>query len=177
MGGHAPARETAEDPALNPVTGLPYDAMPFCDGPTRPLRAGQRIELNEGDYVSARGVARWSGSYRCALHTVYEAGAALAIDVRMTDTPTLTCQGPAGGVLIAPAAVSLQLTAADGTLLQDGPCSSATVSVWPGDTNLELICSQVEMELRAGMVRVTPTKPQMQESLIYFAECHAARGD
>jgi hypothetical protein len=178
MGGHARVPGPLEDLAINPLTGRRYDDIPFCEGPARVLKAGEQIELNQGDYVNARRVARWAGSYRCALHTPDEVGAALEVDVRMVDKPPFTCQGRDGGVVFAPATVSLQLTAADGTILHDGPCSSsATVWVWPAQTNLEVTCSALDIEFRAGQVLIGPTGLQMPEAMFYFAECHAARGD
>ena len=136
--------------------------------------------------MTAASVARWEGSYRCELSTAYADGSTLSyaqgptlqLDVRRVDEPALTCPGRGGGLLMTAAAVSIRLTDTDGTPLQDGPCSSlATVSIWPGRTNLQVTCSGLVIELRADWVRIAKGEPPATETTIYLPECHAERGD
>ena len=66
LGGDPPDLGPTFDPQIEPETNRIYPDYPTCDGASRALRERERIELNGGDYVDARRLARWEGSPRCA---------------------------------------------------------------------------------------------------------------
>lgn len=177
LGGREPARGPLEDPAIDPATGRPYDDAPYCEGPARVVARGERIELNEGAYVRAGSFAPWEGSHDCSLGSDL-ASAQLQVDVALVDEPYSTCAGRGGGLVMAAAAVSVQLTTADGVTLHAGPCSSlARVSAWPGRTNLEVDCTDVSLELRAGWFLVGQARSSAVYPRGYRAECRRAARD
>lgn len=176
LGGREPPRGPLEDPAINPATGRPYDDIPYCAEPARVLKAGERIELNEGAYVRAGSFAPWGGSYICTL-TNDAASALLQVAVAMLDEGQFTCPGRGGGLVSVAAAVSMRLTDADGNTLHAGPCNAlARVSAWPGRTNLEVDCTEVSLELRTGWFLVERDRSSAPETNGYRAECQRAAG-
>jgi hypothetical protein len=135
------------------------------------VEAGARIELNEGDVVGPASFAPWEGSYRCALSTQGTAWGTLQANVRMVDTPRLTCEARGGGMVTAFAAVSIRLRDVEGTPLHDGPCSSlGSVSAWPGRTNLQVDCGGLALRVEAGWIEVDPIET-LENATIYEAHC------
>jgi hypothetical protein len=174
-----------DDPAIDPLTGRFYDDVPICDGPIRPLYSEERIELNAGAHVSLSDLRAWEGSHVCTLDDMGVPGPTLGLDVRLPGDAAATCQRREGGQLMAPAAVSMQLTDADGTLVQDGACTDlGTVTAWPNGTNLRVECGAVTVEIRTGWVRIdrlmyvgiqAPHATATLETAVYFGvECEAA---
>jgi hypothetical protein len=172
LGGREPARGALEDPAIDPATGRPYDEVGVCAETSPRVEANATIELNEGDSIGPGSFAPWEGSYRCALSTPDAAWGTLQVDVRMDDTPWLTCEARGGGMVTAFAAVSIRLNDADGTPLHDGPCSAlANVSAWPGRTSLQVDCGEVALRVEAGWIQVSPIGMETYGTPIYDAQC------
>lgn len=166
------------EPRIDPETGRPYDEEGVCFGPAIPVAAGERIELNHGDYVGPGTFARWEGTYRCALRAGDTASGSLALEVRIADMPMRTCQARDGGLVIAAAAVSLQLKDADGAALHDGPCDSlADVVAWPGHTLLHADCADVAVGVRSDWIRVDRIRSGTKEITFYDVQCARAGGD
>lgn len=174
------------DPQINPVTGRLYDDFPFCDGPMRPVAPEKKIALNGGARVSARKLASWEGSYVCTLPAP---GPIVRVDVRLAGGAA-TCHGTwGGGVLFAPAAVSLQLTETDRATASDTSCVSfATVAAWPSGTNLRIECGSIIVEVRDSYVRIdrmvnietehsSDFATTTLETRTYLAECQPATDD
>ena len=177
------------DPQINPVTGRLYDDAPFCDGPMTPVDSEKRIALNAGARVSAKKLASWEGAYVCTLSRMGMAGPIVRVDVRLAGGAA-TCHGTwDGGVLFAPATVSLQLTDTDGATPSDTSCFDfATVAAWPNGTNLRIDCGYIIVEVREGFVQIdrmvnlandafTEIANTTLETRIYSAECQPAADD
>lgn len=183
LGGSPPDHGPTFDPQINPETDRLYSEGPRCDGPTRAVRARERVELNGGDYVDARRLALWEGSPRCELQAYFSGyqrpvvpgsrgpeALALQLDVRLADEVT-ACEGLGGGQIQAAATVWMQLSDEAGATLAEGACASALVSAWPAGTNLALKCLGLSLDLRAGWFEIRRDTSALQLPTYFEAQC------
>lgn len=163
LGGQARVLGPTEELQIDPVTSYYFENSAFCAAPIRALGAGERVELQGGDWVDVASLARWQGSVHCQLSADSRIPLSpggrdhltLQLGVRINDDASTTCEHVGGGMMIQSTAnVSLHLTDAEGATLQQGSCSSAFVAAWGGATNLQLECLGLQIEVRAYSVQL-----------------------